>query len=60
MSVHTGVASCTRQILSVTVRNVLSGLGFAEPLSEAKVDDVNEMLLLANTNKEVIRFDISV
>lgn len=60
MSVDTGVAGCTRQILSVTVRNVLSSLGFTESLGETKVDDVNEMLLLAYTNQEVIRLDISV
>lgn len=60
MRVHTGVASCTRQILSVAVWNVLARLGLTESLGETKVNDINEVLLLADANEEVVWFDVSM
>ena len=32
----------------------------SEPLSEAKINDINVMLLFPDTNQKIVRFDISV
>ena len=39
---------------------MLSRLGVPEALGQTKINDVYVVLLLADTNKEVIGFDISV
>ena len=48
------------EALSVLVRNVLARLWISVPLGEAEVDCKYVMLSLANTNQEIIRFDVSV
>ena len=39
---------------------MLARLGVSESFSQAKVDSVYIVLLLANTDEEIIRLDISV
>jgi len=39
---------------------VLTGFGISESLGEAKIDDVNVVLFLADTNQKVIGLDVSV
>jgi hypothetical protein len=60
VGVHGGVARGSSQILPVAVGDVLSGLGVAEALGKAEVDDVDVVLLLADANQEVVWFDVSV
>ena len=60
MGVNRGVASSAGQVLAVTVRDVLAGLGVAEALGKAEVDDVDVVLLLADADQEVVWLDISV
>ena len=60
MGVHGGVSSCARQILTISVRNVLASLGISEPFRQAEVDHVHKMLLLPYSDKEIIWFHISV
>lgn len=60
MRVDGGVARRAREVLAVTVGDVLAGLGIAEPLGESKINNVYVMLLLANTNQEVVGLDITM
>lgn len=60
MGVDRGVPGCAGQVLTVPVRNVLAGLGVAEPLGQPEVDDVDVVLLLPDANEEVIGLDVSV
>lgn len=60
MSVDWSVAGGTSQIFAITVGNVFAGLRISESLSKSKIDYVDVVLLFSDTNKEVIRFDISV
>lgn len=60
MSIYTSIAGGTGKILAVTVRNMLSRFGVSEPLGQAEVYYINVMLLLANSDEEVVRFDVSV
>jgi hypothetical protein len=39
---------------------VLSGFGVTEALGQTEIDDVHVVLLLADTNQEVVWLDISV
>lgn len=39
---------------------MFTGLGVAETFSQAKIDNVNVMLLLPNANQEVVWLDITV
>jgi len=60
MGVDTRIAGCSCQILTIAVRDVLSGFGVAEALGQTEVDDIYIVLLLADTDQEVVRFDVSV
>lgn len=60
MCVHRGIAGRTRQVLSISVWDVLTSLWITEALSESKVNHVDVVLLLADANEEVVRLDISV
>jgi len=60
MSVHRSIAGGAGQVLSIAIRNVLTGLGVTETLGQAKVDYVDVVLLLADTDKEVIWLNVSV
>lgn len=39
---------------------MLSRLGVSEPLGKTKVNHIDIVLLLANSNQEVVRLDVSV
>ena len=60
MRIHGGVARRTRQILAVSIRDVLSRLRVPEPLSQPEIDHIDIVLLLPNTYQEVIWLDVSV
>ena len=60
MSINTSITSRSCEILSVAVRNVLSGLWIAEPFSQTEIDDINIVLLLANSDEEVIGLNVPV
>ena len=60
MGVNWGVAGSSCQVLSVAVRNVLASLGISEALGQPEVDHVDVMLLFADADEEVVRFDVSV
>ena len=60
MRVHSGIPGCAGQVFSIAVRDVLTCLGVSEPLGQAEIDDVDEVLLLLNSNEEVVRLDVSV
>ena len=60
VGVDGGVASSTRQVLSVSEGNVLALRVFVA-LSESKVDNVDIIFgALIASNQEVVRFDVSV
>ena len=60
MSIYRGIPSRSSEVLPVSVRDVLAGLGISEPLGQAEIDNVHVVLLLADTNQEVVWLDISV
>jgi len=60
MGVNGGIPGRSGQILAITVRNVLASLGVTEALSEAKIDNVDVVLLFTDSNQEVIGLDISM
>ena len=39
---------------------MLTSLGISEALSQAKIDDIDVVLLLADADQEVVRLDVSV
>ena len=60
MSVNGCVPSGTSKVLSISVRNVFTCLRVSESLGKSKINDVHIVLLFANSNKEIIRLDVSV
>ena len=60
MGVHRCVSGSSSQVFTITVGDVLSGLRISEPLGKTKVDDVNVMLLFADSDEEVVWLNISV
>ena len=60
MSVYTGISGRSCEVLAIPVGDVLPCLWVSESLGQPKIDDINEMLLFANTYQEIVRFDISV
>ena len=60
MGVDTCIASCSCQILTIAVRDVLTCLGVTEALGQTKVNDIYIVLLLADTDEEVVRLDVSM
>ncbi len=60
MSIHRGVSSGTCEVLTITVRNVLPSFGVSEALGKTEIDYVNVVLLLSNTNQEVVWLDVTV
>jgi len=60
VSVYRGVSSGTCEVLTITVRNVLSSFGVSKALGETEIDDVNVVLLLSNTNQEVVWLYVTV
>jgi hypothetical protein len=60
VSVNRGVSSGTCEVLSITVGDVLAGLGVPETFGEAEIDDVHVMLLLPDADEEVVWLDVTV
>ena len=60
MSVNWSVAGGTSQVFAITVGNVFTSLGVSESLGKTEIDNVDVVLLFADTDKEVIRLNISV
>ena len=60
MSVDAGISCCTRQVLVLTVRYVLMRLGITVLLSQAKVNDIHKVTLLAQAHEEVVRLYITM
>ena len=44
----------------MSVRDVEVGLGVVEPLSQAKVNDIDLVSLFPNTHQEVVGLDVTV
>ena len=60
MRVYRGIPSCAGQVLSVAIWDMLAGFGVSEALGESKVNHVYVVLLFANSDEEVVWFDVSV
>jgi hypothetical protein len=60
MGVDRGVSGSTCKVLSVTVWDMLTGFGVSKPFGEAEIDDIHVVLLLANSNEEVVWLNVSV
>jgi hypothetical protein len=60
MRVDGCVSSGTSEIFAVTVRDVLTGFGISKALCKTKIDYVHVVLLLADTNEEIIWFDVTM
>ena len=60
MCVDGGIAGGSRQVFAIAVRDVLTSLRVTEALGEAKVNNINVVLLLADADQEVVRLDITV
>ncbi len=60
MSIYRGIPSRSSEVLPVSVRDVLASLRVSESLGKPEVDNVHVVLLLADTNQEVVWLDISV
>ena len=64
LDAHVRVKTCiprrARQLFVVLVADVTTGSRVLIALSQAKIDDVDHMLLLANSDQKVIRFDVAM
>ena len=60
MGIDAGIASGTRQVLVLTIRNMEVGLGVTVFLGKTKIDDVDLITTLADTHQEIIGLDITV
>lgn len=60
MCIDGGIACCASQVLVLPVRNVLVCAGITVLLGQAKVNDVNQVALLAKPHQEVVRLYISM
>ena len=60
MSIEAGVSSSTSKGLIVFEGDMSPCFWVLVPLSKAKIDDIDNMLLLTSPNEEVIRLDISM
>lgn len=60
MGVYGSITGSSSQVFAISVRNMLTSLWITESLSKPKVDNIYIVLLLANSNEEVIRLDVSV
>ena len=60
MGVDGGVASGTRQILVLAVRDVEVSLWVTEFLRETKIDDIDLIASLANAHDEVVGLDVTM
>ena len=60
MRVYRGIPGCAGQVLSVAIWDMLAGFGVSEALGESEVNHVYVVLLFANSDEEVVWFDVSV
>ena len=60
MRVYRGIPGCAGQVLTVAIGYVLTGLWVSESFCESKVNHVYVVLLLADSDQEVVWFDVSV
>ena len=60
MRIDGGIAGGSRQILSIAVWDMLTSLRVSKALSQAKIDDIDVVLLLADADQEVVRLDVPV
>lgn len=60
MCVDRGVAGSARQVLVLAVGNVLVCASVTILLSQAKVDDVDQVALFSQSHQKVVRLHISV
>ena len=60
MRVDGSIASRAGQVLVLTVRNMEVCLRIPVLLSQTKIDDVDLITSLANTNQEVVRLNIPI
>ncbi len=60
MGVHWGVSGSSSQVLTITVRNVLTCLRISEAFGKTEINDVDVVLLLADAYQEIIGLNISV
>ncbi len=60
MCVDGGVAGRSSQIFAIAIGNMLTRLRVSKALSQAKVDHVHIVLLLADADQEVVWLDVSV
>lgn len=60
MGVYRRIAGSSSQIFAVAIWDMFTGFRIAEPLSKPEVNYVDVVLLLADTDQEVVGFDVSV
>jgi len=60
MGVNWGVSGSSCEIFTISVWDVFSSFGISESLGQTKINHVNVMLFLSNTNEEIVWLDISV
>ena len=60
MGVYGRVSRSPGQVLTVTIWDMLTSLWVTEALGETKVNNVDVVLLFANSDQKVVWFDISV
>ena len=60
MCVYGGVAGRACQILTITVGDMLSSFGVTEPLSQSEVNYVDIVLLFADADEEIVRFNVTM
>lgn len=60
MGVETCISRRPRQTLVILEGDVTAALRIFVPLSQTKVDNVNNVLILPGSDQEIVRFDISV
>ena len=60
MRVYRGIPGRAGQVLSVAIWDMLAGFGVSEALGESEVNHVYVVLLLADSDQEVVWLDVSV
>ena len=60
MGVDGSIPSGACKVLTVSIGNMLSSLRVSESLSQTEIYDIYVMLLLPDSNKEIVRLDISM
>ena len=60
MGIDGCVSRSSGQVLTVAIRDMLSGLWVTETLSQTKVDHIDVVLLFADSDQEIVWFDVSV